>query len=181
MGTARAGPASLDQAGHIVSLGTVEAEKRTSGSSSLAFLRYVLVASCVLWLEVIIIGSTGSSGTSGFHNNVTLENVVGTTLLIGSLTLALATASSALPFSLMVVITRHFRIDRASHYGLAGCLMTALTAAPLAFVFSGGLMSEPISPFAVQFYGMSGILFLPVVTATLAYWWSDVREPSKRR
>lgn len=162
-------------------VGTAAAEKRTSGSSSLAFVRYVLIASAVLWLEVIIIGMTGSSGTSGFHNPVTLENVVGTTLLIGSLTLALAMASSAIPFSLMVVITRRLRIDRAPYYGLAGCLMTTLTAVPLAFVFSGGLMSEPISPFAVQFFGMSGILFLPVVTATLAYWRFDVCKPSNRR
>lgn len=181
MGTPRAGPAFLDQAGHIVPVGTAEVEKRTSGSSSLAFVRYVLIASGVLWLEVIIIGLTGSSGTSGCHNPVTLENVVGTTLLIGSLTLALAAASSAIPFSLMVVITRRFRIDRARYCGLAGCLMTALTAVPLAFVFSGGLMSEPISPFWVQLYGMSGILLLPVVTATLAYWWFDVCKPGSRR
>lgn len=59
--------------------------------------------------------------------------------------------------------------------------MTALTAVPLAFFFSGGLMSEPVSPFAVQFYAMSGILFLPVVTATLAYWWYDVCKPRSRR
>jgi len=42
-------------------------------------------------------------------------------------------------------------------------------------------MSEPISPFWVQLYGMSGILLLPVVTATLAYWWFDVCKPGSRR
>ena len=164
-----------------MSIGAAAAEKRTSGSSTLAFVRYVLIASAVFWLQVIVIGWSVSSGPPGFYMPVTLENVVGTALLIGSITLALATASSAVPFSLMVVITRRFRIDRAPYYGLAGCLMTALTAIPLAFVFSGGLMSEPISPFAVQFYGMSGILFLPVVTATLAYWGNDVRKPSNLR
>lgn len=139
-------------------------------------MRYVLIASAVFLLEVTIIGLSGFSGTSGLHTTVTLEKVVGTMLLMGSITLALATPSSAVPFSLMVMITRRFRIDRAPYYGLAGCLMTVLTAVPLAFVFSGGLMSEPISSFAVQFYAISGALFLPVVTATLAYWWFDVRK-----
>lgn len=146
--------------------------------SSLAFVRYVPIASAVLWLEVIIFGV--SNDPRGLRGAETVENVVGTILFIGGMTVALAAASSAIPFSLMVVITRRFRIDKAPYYGLAGCLMTALTAVPLAFVFSGGLMSEPISPFAVQFYVMSGTLFLPVITATLAYWWFDVRKLTKQ-
>ncbi len=145
---------------------------RSFGAEALAFVRYVLIASVLFLLQGMI--------TELLSNNIrvssSLEDNAGTAIVFFIVTVIFASVSSVMPFAMMVVIAKLLRINAVVFYGVAGCVMAALTSLEVSWVFSGAVSYGWKLPRWENLYRTFGSLLLPVVTATLAYWWFDVRK-----
>lgn len=157
---------------HLAVDGLAMASTRSFGAEALAFVRYVVIASVVFLLQGLI----AELLSNNIHMSSSLEDKAGGAIIFIIVTIIFATYYSVLPFVVMVVLARRFKIKSVAYYGVAGCFMAAFTSFSISWWPPFG------SPIGVAFTSwrkvVENIAFMlsPVVTATLAYWWYDVRK-----